>query len=533
MSPDEMINVIQDIDTDSLDGKTPLLIEDESPDLTIPRLCEVLAAAEDLFDRGGPVRLVFDHEQGGFVAHPLTAKIVAYIAHQMSRPFRLKKKRDGTLIAVNVALPDRLAQTYLDLRGEWGLRHLVGIASAPLLGPNGTIHCHVGYHASTKMWCENVPDVRALVRERPTRADAEAALRRLRHFYRTLCFADAETTLVLDHEVLVVDIEKPPGADESAFLCGLLTAVCRPSLDHAPGLMLTGAHISGAGTGKGLAARCICMIAFGRHPGAITGGRNIHELEKRIASELISGGPVLLLDNINNQTLRSDLLASVLTESPARIRVLGESRTVALNTQAFIVLTGNALTVSEDLIRRFLEVSFDARVEHPEGRRFEIGLLAETERMRSELLAACLTIWRWGQLADRAEIPRGAPLGSFSRWTTWVRDPLLALGCKDPVARMAGAKNADIERVSIAALFAAWRERHQDRAIELSDLHPEIAALAVGEGGSRQALAAAVRRLVNVRMAGMMLTCGNAGGKWAINRYRLVLTDASAAGMGA
>ena len=55
ISSDEMIIVIQDIDTDSLDGKIPLLIEDESPDLTIPLLCEVPAEAEDLFDRGGPV----------------------------------------------------------------------------------------------------------------------------------------------------------------------------------------------------------------------------------------------------------------------------------------------------------------------------------------------------------------------------------------------------------------------------------------------------------------------------------------------
>ena len=381
-----------------------------------------------------------------------------------------------------------------------------------------------------KMWCENVPDMRALVPERPTRADAEAALGLLRHTYRTLCFADAETTRVPEYDEPVVDVGKPPGADESAFLCGQLTAVCRPSLDHAPGLMLTGAHISGAGTGKGLAARCICMVAFGRRPSAITGGRNIHELEKRIASELIGGGPVLLLGNIDNQTLRFDLLASVITESPARIRVLAESRTVALNTQAFIVLTGNALKVSEDLIRRFLEVSFDARVENPEGRRFSNDILAETERARPELLAACLTVWRWGQLAGRAEIARGAALGSFSRWSAWVRDPLLALGCKDPVARMARAKTLDIERAAIVALFTAWRQHHQDRAVGLSDLHPEIKALAVGESGSRQDLVAAIARLVNIRMADMLLTRGNAGGKWAPNRYRLVLIDDSTAG---
>ena len=71
---------------------------------------------------------------------------------------------------------------------------------------------------------------------------------------------------------------------------------------------------------------------------------------------------------------------------------------------------------------------------------------------------------------------------------------------------------AGCERATIVALFTAWRQHHQDRAIELSELHPEIKALAVGEGGLRQELAAAVGRLVNSRMAGMVLARGNAGG---------------------
>jgi hypothetical protein len=126
-----------------------------------------------------------------------------------------------------------------------------------------------------------------LVPERPTEDEARSALLFLRETFKTFCFADAETIQDPNFAVAVVDISKPPGRDESAFLTGLLTAVCRPSLHLAPGLLLRGAPISGAGAGKGLLARCTCIIAFGREPHAVTGGGTAEELEKRIAAELI------------------------------------------------------------------------------------------------------------------------------------------------------------------------------------------------------------------------------------------------------
>jgi hypothetical protein len=66
----------------------------------------------------------------------------------------------------------------------------------------------------------------------------------------------------------------------------------------------------------------------------------------------------------------SDTLASVLTERPARVRVLGETRMVPLNSTAFVALTGNGLTVTEDLARRFILCELDARCEDPESRPF-------------------------------------------------------------------------------------------------------------------------------------------------------------------
>jgi hypothetical protein len=100
---------------------------------------------------------------------------------------------------------------------------LNGITSSPLLKDDGTILSSDGYDPATGMWRENVPDLSRVVPATPTREDAEAALRNIRGTFRTFCFADAET-IVNQAGIAVVDVDRPPGKDESTFLAGLQTA---------------------------------------------------------------------------------------------------------------------------------------------------------------------------------------------------------------------------------------------------------------------------------------------------------------------
>jgi hypothetical protein len=105
--------------------------------------------------------------------------------------------------------------------------------------------------------------------------------------------------------------------------------------------------------------------------------------------------------------------------------MLGKSHMVPINASALTVMTGNGLSVSEDLARRFIMIELDARSEDPEAREFDIDVRAEALRRRPELLTALLTIWRWGVLEE--DLPAGKALGGFAQWCRWVRDPLLAL----------------------------------------------------------------------------------------------------------
>jgi putative DNA primase/helicase len=358
---------------------------------------------------------------------------------------------------------------------------------------------------------------------RPTIDDASDALDVLRLTFRTFPFADAVRRRegVID----VVDLNHPPGQDESAFLVALMTAICRPSLWLAPGFLITAPAVSGAGSGKGLLVRAINAIAFGVQPRAFTMGGERHELDKRLAAELIEAQPALFLDNANGTALRSDLLASVLTERPARVRVLGQTRMVCLNSTAFLAITGNGLSVTEDLARRFIYCELDARCEDPESRPFAAGFLENIICKRNELLAAVLTIWRFGR-QNVANLDRGKPLGSFEAWGEWCRDPLLAVGCCDPVERIELLKSKDPRRLRVAELFTTWWQHHGSSPIAANDLDYLVKAIVDPQGRGRQYLAVVISGLAGTRAAGFVLSRQPSAGRWTAATYALTQESA-------
>lgn len=497
-------------------GRSRILVDPVNPDVTVEQLRDAFADFGEFFDRGAPVRIVQDKAQGGAVAVKMDADAIVLIAHKLARPYAIKVK-EGSSLEVDARLPKSIASMYLSDVGGWRLNVLNGIASAPLLSEDGSIRNAMGYDEASGFWLEKIPDVGGFIPANPSLQDAQKALRLLRLAFRTFCFADAQTCGGPDG-IELVDVDAPPGVDESTFLTVLLTAVCRPSLPLAPGSLFTAAETSGAGTGKGKLARCISAIAFGRQPAAVTAGSSIEELEKRLAAKLIESAPAILVDNVNGSALKSDLLASAISERPAEIRILGRTEMAKLNASAFLTITGNGLRVSEDLARRFIEVRFDARTEDPEARPFHGDIVADMTARRADLLAACLTIWRWGR---RSNLESGKALGGFDAWARWCRDPLLALGCRDAVERVSEAKANDPRRQRTAEIFAAWWQAHGDQVVAVKDLSLSVLCVIDPQERGRQYVARMVGGLAGTRLAGFVMTKQEAAGKWCAATYQL------------
>jgi hypothetical protein len=491
--------------------KPQLVIHGGDLPATVYALRDLFVASSDLYDRGGPVQIIKPADATMATAVPLTKHGVVMVAHGLCQP--MKRDRTGNLVPTT--LPVRVAEMYLDIH-DWSLRPLAGISTAPLLASDGSVRTVEGYDAETGLWCANVPPVD--IPPQPTIGEARAALELLRRVFRTFPFADADRQR--EGALDVIDLNKSPGQDESAFLVALMTAVCRPSLWLAPGLLMTAPAISGAANGKGLLVRAINAIAFGMKPRAFTTGTEKHELDKRLAAELIEAHPGLFLDNVNGIALRSDLLASVLTERPARGRLLGKSQMVYLNSTAFIAITGNGLTVTEDLARRFINCELDACCENPESRPFPPGFSEHVLSRRSELLGAVLTIWRYGR-QNAARLKRGRSLGSYETWSQWCRDPLLTLGCCDPVERIDVLKSKDHRRQLVGELFKKWWEKHGATPMAVNDLDFAVKNIIDPQGRGRQYLAAVITRLAWTRAAGFVLTRQEPAGTWGAATYAL------------
>lgn len=476
----------------------------------------LLTKTGQVYDMGGPlVRIIVEPGRPVQIA-PLTHHAVTMQLHELCRPITLNNKSDKSE-EKSVTFPERAAKMLVDTAE--GFAKLDGIATVPILADDGTIRTAEGYDAATRLWCSNIPTVK--VSAKPNKADAEAALLKIRDAFATFPFADSQR--ITSHDLDVVDTSLPPGEAETALLCGLFTAICRASLWLAPGLIITAPDVSGAGSGKGLLVQAICAIAFGSPPAAFTTGSDKAELDKRIASELMQAGVALFLDNANSMALRSDTLASVITERPARVRIFGQTKMAALNSTAFIAITGNGLSVSEDLARRFLACELDPKCDDPEARDFpqgRDGFLASIKCRRAELLAAVLTIWRWGR-QNQGALQRGKPFGSFETWASWVRDPLLTLGCTDPVAQISKAKARDPRRQRIAELFAAWWENHRSAPMKVEELDDAVKAIADPQGRGRQYRATFMSTLSGTRTASFVMTRQEAAGAWTGATYQL------------
>jgi hypothetical protein len=464
--------------------------------MTARAVRDVLRDAHHLFNRSGPVRLVQDGNT--MQIEHLTPETVVIELSNLARVFRASTNGDGEVVEKRVSLPLEDGRMYLHLNGEHGLRPLKGITSMPVLHLDGSVTCAEGYDPATGLWLHNMPSLN--VPDRPTYAEAEAALASLRARFCTFPFADAEMVHDPDLGILKVRKDQPPGLDESSYLTGLLTAVARGSLPISPGLLIRAPLQSGSGTGKGLLAKCAALVATGSIPEAITAGHDIAEMDKRLNSSLLRGAEVIFLDNVNSTSLRSDTLASAVTEPRVQLRPLGSSTPISAECRSFIMITGNGVQLSEDLVSRFLMVELDARTDDPETRKMPEGFIERVAADRDQILYAAMTIIRHGLQNPRP----GLPLRNFGDWGQFCRDGLLALGATDPVQRLKAVKGSDPMREHHTAIMNAWQEAHGSNPVAVTGLAPNVADLIVPKA-SRQELAAKTRTLVGMRIGNRQL----------------------------
>ena len=198
---------------------------------------------------------------------------------------------------------------------------------------------------------------------------------------------------LLDEFPFVSDVSR------SVALSGLITPVVRGALAVAP---LHAFRANTAGTGKSYLVDTASSISSGRPCPVAAAGADETETEKRLAGLLLAGFPIASLDNVDGE-LGGDLLCQAIERPFIRLRPLGRSDIMEVESRATLFATGNALRVRGDMVRRTVVCDLDAGLERPELRPFQGDPVATAMANRGRYVSACLAIVRAYIIAGRPD----------------------------------------------------------------------------------------------------------------------------------
>jgi hypothetical protein len=334
--------------------------------------------------------------------------------------------------------PQRICRSVLAAAPWDGLPVLTGVIEAPTIRPDGSLLTTPGYDPATSLLFDPGDTRFPRVPETPTRADAEVALEMLKQPFVAFPFVSE--------------------ADRSVALSSVLTALVCRLLRAVP---LFGYSAPKMASGKTLLATIASYIACGRTPYLMSQAQDPTDERKRLLSALIEGPAMLVIDNVE-RPLQSDALCTAITEPTYTDRLLGQSRTVTVESNCLYAATGNNLTLAGDLTARAILCRLDPEVERPEQREFGVNLHEWVPAHRGELVAAALTIVRAYIFAGE---PRQA-LANFARFEGWqrlCRFPLTWLGLADPCQTRESIEAADPVRENLRMLLGAWHDHFGDR----------------------------------------------------------------------
>lgn len=328
--------------------------------------------------------------------------------------------------------PREIAETYLSRQGLWRVPVLRGVVAGPTIMPDGRTIAKSGYDSKTGFYFSH--NLKTSVPDAPTHADAVNAISMIDGL---LCgFPFLEDT------------------DRAVALAQIVTLLVRPATETAP-LIATTAPTRGSG--KSELANVAAAIGTGRPCTVLSATADPIELEKRINGIMLTGDPLVSLDNINGN-LRSDLLCQAITATAVNVRRLGISEPIEVPNVFTWMANGNNLTLAGDLARRAILCRLDPGCERPEERNFDFDPVARALEYRDDLVTAVLTVVKAYVTAGSPDMGL-KPFGSFGTWCEMVRAPLVWAGCADPCASREEILDDDPDAAQLRALVAAWVER--------------------------------------------------------------------------
>lgn len=374
--------------------------------------------------------------------------IAPLLKHRLAEHFlttthfvKVKRDKEGNPNEAPFAPPLLFAETYMARAGAWRLPVLTGIATTPTMRSDGSVVSADGYDPASGLIIDTQGVAFPPVVETPSKGEGRAAL-------------DVLIDVISEFPFVGDDEDGTPGGQQpsqsrSVALAMIITAVARPMFGAAPMFGLSAPTMA---SGKSLLADVPAMIVTGRRATKMTQGASEEEDEKRLFSVLITGDPLVVIDNIM-RPIEGDAICTILTEETWRCRILGRSQNRDVGTRTLFIATGNNLEFRNDMASRAVLASIDPQLENPGERVFQKDLKAYVPKHRAELAVAALTVLRSYIAAGRPKIT-GMVASRFEDWAV-VRGALAWLGEPDPWATNARVAVGDEARAEHQDLMLA------------------------------------------------------------------------------
>ncbi len=299
---------------------------------------------------------------------------------------------------VHVAPPDEIV-SYVYEQRDLPFKQCKGIARMPLVRPDGSIAAKSGYDEATKRLIRllkgfDLPPIPS----NPTKDEVTQALDTFNEPYRDF------------------DIDCPANIHAMR-----LSVMLEPVYNARSPLGIIDA--GNPSSGKSLLASALGYEILGGEPGFFSEPQTEEEWRKEIATAMLEGPSLLIMDNIDNM-LKSGVFANALTNKLLRIRNLGRFKLLAIPHPAVWLATGNNIKLGGDIPRRTYGVRLGKREkDYPFA---HYPLLPWLRAELGKLTYAKLVLWNAYRAAGCPQCD-GPSLASFEEWSAVMRNFLAFL----------------------------------------------------------------------------------------------------------
>ncbi len=333
---------------------------------------------------------------------------------------------------ISIQPPPALLAAMLSRHRWTHIQPIRGIAETPIYRPDGTICDEPGYDAPSQLLY--APSGAYLpVAEHPTQDDARRALEALREVFADFPYQGRAASLVP--------------------ISALLSILARAAIDGP-----VPAHIFDAsvmGSGKTLQCDVVCLIATGRVPAHATWPARDEEREKLLSAYALACPAAVVLDNVRE--IGGGALEQTLTSEIVEFRRLGGLVVDTVPWRAVVLVSGNNLSMTDDMIRRSLLCRLVSPLADPTRRRdfAHPDLIEWVRSQRPRLVHAALTILR--AYAAKGRPDTGVRLASYASWAKVVAGSIVYAGGDNVTDTQPPPERAALDDAgAVSALIDAW-----------------------------------------------------------------------------